>query len=148
MEKSINDALDRIGLIRHVVRRAQRLGGARRRAAGPVLVCMVDPSKSFVKRVAAGPNDVIRSVEGRVTRNDVPLPDDSIPSQFRSADTWGPTLIPPGDYFVLGDHRNNSSDSRSWGLVPKKYIVGRVRTRIRPESCRNCFLGATLLLNG
>ena len=87
----------------------------------------VDPTKSFVKRVAAGPNDVIRSVEGHVFRNDLPLPDDFIPAQFRSADTWGPMLIPPGYYFVLGDHRNNSSDSRTWGLVPKRYILGRIR---------------------
>src|SRR5580765_4058955 len=61
----------------------------------------VDPEKSFVKRVVAGPDDVIRSVEGRVYRNDVPLPDDFIPAEFRDTQTWGPEEVKPGYYFVM-----------------------------------------------
>ena len=38
-------------------------------------------------------------------------------------------MIPEGYYFVLGDHRNNSSDSRHWGFVPKRYIIGKVQVR-------------------
>ena len=92
-----------------------------------------DPEKSFVKRVVAEPGDTIRSEDGLVYRNDVPLPDDFIPEEFRSPhDTWGPKIVPQGYYFVMGDHRANSSDSRSWNFVPKKYIIGKVQLRWWP----------------
>ena len=64
--------------------------------------------------------------------DDIPLKDDYVPSEFRSHDDWGPQVIPEGYYFVMGDHRNNSSDSRHWGQVPKKYIVGKVKVRWWP----------------
>jgi signal peptidase I len=93
-----------------------------------------DPEKSFVKRIVAEPGDTIQSREGRVFRNDVPLPDDFIPEDYRMPDNWGPDVIPQGYYYVMGDHRNNSSDSRSWGRVPKKYIIGKVQLRWWPIS--------------
>lgn len=91
-----------------------------------------DPGKTFVKRVVAGPGDQIRSENGRVFRNGVPIPDDFISEEYRSSDTWGPETLPKGYYFVMGDHRNNSSDSRTWGYVPRDYIVGRVQVRWWP----------------
>ena len=92
-----------------------------------------DPEKSFVKRIVAGPTDSIRSIDGRVYRNDLPIPDDFIPEEYRMAnDTWNTVVVPPGYYYVMGDHRNNSSDSRSWGMVPKKYILGKVQLRWWP----------------
>lgn len=91
-----------------------------------------DPDKSFVKRIVAEPGDTIRSVNGHLYRNEVPLPDDFIPEEYRSYDTWGPEVLRDGHYFVMGDHRNNSSDSRTWGFVPKKYIIGRVQLRWWP----------------
>jgi len=64
--------------------------------------------------------------------NDVPMVDDFVPAEYRSHDDFGPTRIQEGYYFVMGDHRNNSSDSRHWGMVPKKYIIGRVQVRWWP----------------
>jgi len=90
------------------------------------------PEKSFVKRIIAEEGDQVRIVDGRVFRNDVPLDDSFVPPDYRSHDDWGPRVIDEGYYFVMGDHRNNSSDSRHWGLVPKKYIIGKVQLRWWP----------------
>jgi signal peptidase I len=92
----------------------------------------LNPEKMFVKRVIAKEGDVVRIVDGKVYVNDVPLQDDYVPQEFRSHDDYGPTVVQQGYYFVMGDHRNNSSDSRHWGLVPKKYIVGKVKLRWWP----------------
>jgi signal peptidase I len=92
----------------------------------------VNPEKMFVKRVIAKEGDTVRIVDGKVYVNDAPLHDDYVPAEFRSHDDWGPTVVQQGYYFVLGDHRNNSSDSRHWGPVPKKYIVGKVKVRWWP----------------
>jgi signal peptidase I len=91
-----------------------------------------DPNKSFVKRVIAEPGDTVKIVDGRVYKNDVLLDDSFVPPEYRSHEDFGPKVIDPGYYFVMGDHRNNSSDSRHWGQVPKKYIIGRVQLRWWP----------------
>jgi signal peptidase I len=90
------------------------------------------PEKSFVKRIIAEEGDQVRIVDGKVFRNDVQLDDSFVPPDYRSHDDWGPQVIPEGYYFVMGDHRNNSSDSRHWGFVPKKYIIGKVQLRWWP----------------
>jgi signal peptidase I len=92
----------------------------------------LNPEKMFVKRVIAKEADTVRIVDGRVYVNDIPLHDEYVPVEFRSHDDWGPQVIQQGYYFVMGDHRNNSSDSRHWGPVPKKYIVGKVKVRWWP----------------
>ncbi len=91
-----------------------------------------DPDKAFVKRVVGQPGDVIRSVDGQLFVNQAPIADDFVAPEFRSYDSFGPITVPRGYYFVMGDHRNNSSDSRAWGPVPKKYIVGKVQVRWWP----------------
>ena len=91
-----------------------------------------DPAKSFVKRIIGREDDTLSSVGGRVYRNESLLDEPYIPQEFRSQDTWGPLVVPRGFYFVMGDNRSNSSDSRTWGPVPKKYVLGKVQVRWWP----------------
>jgi signal peptidase I len=90
-----------------------------------------DPDKSFVKRIIAEAGDTVRIEDGTVYVNEVAFPD-AIPPQYRSHEDYGPEVVQDAYYFVMGDHRNNSSDSRHWGQVPKKYIVGKVQLRWWP----------------
>lgn len=106
--------------------------GEPRRGDIVMLYYPLNPDKSFVKRVIAEEGDEVRIVDGRVFVNEVPLNDDYVPREFRSHEDWGPQRIDEGYYFVMGDHRNNSSDSRHWGLVPKRYIIGKVQVRWWP----------------
>jgi signal peptidase I len=91
-----------------------------------------DPDKAFVKRVIAQEGDEVQIVDGRVYVNDQLLPDDFVPPEYRSDDDLGPERVRDGYYYVMGDHRKSSSDSRIWGEVPKKYIIGKVQLRWWP----------------
>jgi len=106
--------------------------GEPRRGDIVMLYYPLNPDKSFVKRVIAEEGDTVRIVDGKVFVNDAPIGDDFVPAEFRSHDDYGPTVIPEGYAFVMGDHRNNSSDSRHWGFVPKRYIIGKVQLRWWP----------------
>jgi signal peptidase I len=113
--------------------------GEPRRGDIVMLYYPLNPDKSFVKRVIAEEGDTVRIVDGLVYVNDIPLKDDYVSSEFRSHDDWGPQVIPEGYYFVMGDHRNNSSDSRHWGMVPKRYIIGKVQLRWWPVPTARVF---------
>jgi len=117
---------------------AYRMGEPRR---GDIVMLYypLNPEKSFVKRVIAEEGDTVRIVDGRVYVNDIPLSDDYVLAKYRSHDDWGPQVIPEGYDFVMGDHRNNSSDSRHWGMVPKRYITGRVQLRWWPVPTARLF---------
>ncbi len=99
----------------------------------------VNPDKSFVKRVIAKEGDVVRIVDGKVYVNNEPREDVFVPPTYRSHEDFGSQTIKPGYYFVMGDHRNNSSDSREWGEVPRKYIIGKVQLRWWPLSTARIF---------
>ena len=89
--------------------------------------------KMFIKRVIAVPGDTLRIEDGRVFVNDRPLEDAYVAQTGRSHDSLGARTIPAGQYFVMGDRRNNSADSRHWGLVSEDLIIGRVAFRFWPS---------------
>jgi len=91
-----------------------------------------EPSRLFVKRVIAQSGDRLQIRRGRVFLDDRPLDDSYVLPTSRDVANWGPGVVPDGYYFVMGDMRNNSSDSRHWGFVPAGYILGRVTLRWWP----------------
>ena len=93
----------------------------------------LDPSKAFIKRIIAAGGDTLRIEDGRVYVNDRLIEDAYVAPDAHSHENLGNQVIPAHTYFVMGDRRNNSSDSRHWGLVPNDLIVGRVSIRIWPS---------------
>lgn len=85
----------------------------------------LDPSKSYIKRVIGLPGDVVTIKDGRVLVNGRPLREPYVPAQYRDDQSYPPMRIEPNHYFVLGDHRNSSNDSREWGTVARQYIYGK-----------------------
>jgi signal peptidase I len=84
-------------------------------------------STNFIKRIVAGPGDVITIREGHVIRNGVSEKDSYInpcPPATPACNFPTPIRIPAGHYFMMGDNRGESDDSRFWGPVPKSWIIG------------------------
>jgi signal peptidase I len=88
-----------------------------------------DESKSFVKRIVGLPGDEIQSTNGSILINGLPFPEPYVVEANRSVDSWGPIKVPAGQYFMMGDNRRNSSDSRFWGLVRGEAIWAKVILR-------------------
>ncbi|MBZ5617355.1 MAG: signal peptidase I [Acidobacteriia bacterium] len=87
-----------------------------------------DQSKSYIKRVIGVPGDRVRVDGGEVYVNGQLLEEDYVPAINRDSVSWRDgeeQTVPRDKYFVLGDHRNSSSDSRTWGYVPRENIYGR-----------------------
>jgi signal peptidase I len=89
----------------------------------------LDPTQDYIKRVIGIPGDVITIHDTTVIVDGVTLKETYIdparqgnPYVFKQISNL---LVPPNNYFVLGDNRGNSSDSRAWGFVPSKNIIGR-----------------------
>ncbi|MBI4456849.1 MAG: signal peptidase I [Acidobacteria bacterium] len=93
-----------------------------------------DISKSFIKRVIGVPGDRIEINHGHVFRNGEPLEEPYVISQYVDHESYHAVVVPPGYYYVLGDHRNSSNDSRNWGLVPEKNVFGKAIFRYWPVS--------------
>jgi len=85
----------------------------------------LDTSKSYIKRVIGLPGDTVAIDRGTVVVNGRPLAEDYVPPEYRDSQSMPPERMEPDQYFVLGDHRSSSNDSRSWGTVPRKDIYGK-----------------------
>ncbi|HLZ59457.1 MAG TPA: signal peptidase I [Ktedonosporobacter sp.] len=98
-------------------------------ARGDVVVFIAppQPSLNYVKRIVALPGDVV-TVQGNTVIVDGVTLNEPYVAPSMQGNPFAPILkkvVPPGDYFVLGDDRINSSDSRDWGFLPRKNIIGR-----------------------
>ena len=92
---------------------------------GDVIVFRYPPNPEaipYIKRVIGLPGDRIHIVDGRVSVNDQPVIEPYLMVPTNRGGDW---TVPTGQLFVMGDNRNNSSDSRSWGFVPLENIIGR-----------------------
>jgi signal peptidase I len=125
---------------------------APRRGDVVVFTYPVDPSLNYVKRIVGVPGDTLEMRDAVLIRNGIRIQEDyvqrtpaeadqsdddfrwqtaylvggaSITDYHPSRNTWGPLVVPPHDYFVLGDNRDNSSDSRYWGFVADSLVRGQ-----------------------
>lgn len=85
----------------------------------------LDPSKSYIKRVVGLPGDHIEISDGRVYVNGRALNEGYIPEQYEDWRSYPNSVVPAHHYFVLGDHRNLSNDSRDFGPVDESFIYGK-----------------------
>lgn len=92
----------------------------------------VDPDKDFIKRVIGLPGDVVQIrnkkvyINGKLLKHDHGVHTDKeiIPASVNQRDNFGPITVPEHDYFVMGDNRDNSYDSRFWGYVNQRAVLG------------------------
>lgn len=84
-----------------------------------------DPEKSYIKRVIALPGDRLRIDHGQVFVNGKALTENYVPEMYRDTRSYANTVIPDDCYFVMGDHRSISSDSREFGVVERDLIYGK-----------------------
>ena len=96
--------------------------------------------RDFIKRVIGEPGEVIQISDGTVYIDEQPLIEPYI--KARSSSNFGPAVVPADCYFVIGDNRNNSSDSRGWGAVPRYNIIGLVLMEAPQTQVNEVVVGA------
>jgi signal peptidase I len=85
----------------------------------------LDRSKSFIKRVVGLPGETIELRRGKLFIDGKSIGEPYVPASFFDGGSYGPMAIPPASYFVMGDHRDSSNDSRMFGPVSREYIYGK-----------------------
>ncbi len=85
----------------------------------------LDRTKSFIKRVIGLPGETVEIRQGRVFLNGEMLEELYVVTQFSDRSSYAPVRVPPDQYFVMGDHRASSNDSRVFGTVPLPFIYGK-----------------------
>ena len=122
MRPGIKDG-DRIRLVRF------DRGAEFKVARGDIVMSLYpdDPSKSYVKRLIGLPGETVEIRDAKVYVNGAELAEPYVDPELNvTRQTMPPVLVRPHHYFVMGDNRDNSADSRHWGLVPEKYVLGKV----------------------
>jgi signal peptidase I len=84
-----------------------------------------DPRKSFIKRVIGVPGDRVSIASGRVFVNGQAIVEPYVPDEFFDSRSYSEIVVKPESYFVMGDHRSASNDSREFGPVPRANIYGK-----------------------
>jgi signal peptidase I len=91
-----------------------------------------DPELSFIKRVVALPGETVEIRSGAVFVNGTLIDEPYVSGANADLRSFPALEVRPGHFFVLGDNRKGSNDSRSWGLVPQRYVYGKAFLRIWP----------------
>jgi signal peptidase I len=106
-----------------------RFGPVRR---GDIVAFRHGGSEAYLKRVIALPGERIAIVNGNVQIDGAPLQENYV--RYRDKRSEPATVVPAGEYYVLGDNRDNSDDSRDWGFVPSSAIIGKAWLALWPPS--------------
>jgi signal peptidase I len=85
----------------------------------------LDPSKSFIKRVVGLPGETVEIRRGHVLINGREIREPYVLPRYMDDNSYPPVKVPKDEYYVLGDHRDDSNDSRVFGPVPRRYIYGK-----------------------
>lgn len=92
----------------------------------------LDPRTIYIKRLVAVGGQTVEWKKGQLFINGKKVREDYLPHNPGEGPDFGPVTVPPGTYFMMGDNRSNSQDSRVWGAVPRQNIVGKAQILFWP----------------